>query len=74
MLKCKDIGYLSSDYLDGNMTKSQRMRFRLHITICGHCRRFMRQFKLLHKTLPQYHFIEPDEQQIDAWMNSVPKA
>lgn len=71
MLKCKDIGYLSSDYIDGNMTTSQRMSLRLHITICGHCRRFIRQFNLLHKTLPQYRFIEPDDQQIDVWISAL---
>lgn len=73
MLKCKDIGYLSSDYIDGNMTKSQRMSFRLHLTICGHCRRFMRQMNLIHQTLPKYRFVEPDDQQIDAWVNGLSK-
>lgn len=73
MLKCKDIGYLSSDYIAGNMTTSQRLSFRLHLSICTNCRRFMRQMHLLQKTLPQYRFVEPNDQQIDTWMSGLSK-
>ncbi len=70
-MKCKDIGYLSSDYMSGDMTRCQRLNFRLHITLCGHCRRFTHQMNLIHQTLPQYRFIDPDDQQVEAWLRGV---
>jgi hypothetical protein len=73
IFKCKDIGYLASDYLAGDMTLPERLKLRLHISICTNCQRFMRQMTLLNKTLPQYRFIEPDDAQVDAWMNGLPK-
>lgn len=73
MFKCKDIGYLASDYLAGEMTVSQRLKLRLHLSICTNCQRFIQQMTLLHKTLPQYQFVTPDDAQVDAWINGLTK-
>jgi len=71
MFKCKDIGYRASDYLAGEMNLSERVRFRLHLSICRNCQRFMQQMHLLHDTLPQHQFPEPDDTQIEKWVKGL---
>jgi predicted anti-sigma-YlaC factor YlaD len=52
MLTCKQLVQLhTSDYLDGNLTGWQRASVRLHLALCGHCRRFMRQMRLTRKVM-----------------------
>ncbi len=46
MLKCRDLAELSSDYLNGELSRRRRLSVRLHLLLCRHCRRFMRQLKL----------------------------
>jgi anti-sigma factor RsiW len=43
MMTCADINRLVTDYLDGTMPVVQRMRFAVHLALCSHCRRFVRQ-------------------------------
>jgi predicted anti-sigma-YlaC factor YlaD len=43
---CKDISDTASDYLEGPTTLLQRLQLRLHLTICKHCRRYVKQLKL----------------------------
>ena len=40
MLNCKDMTKLISDSLEGKISARQRMELRLHIMMCGMCRRF----------------------------------
>lgn len=51
MPSCKDITEHSSDYLDRHMPWWQRANYRLHLMICVHCRRYVRQLKLTISTL-----------------------
>ena len=52
MLTCKELAQLhASDYLDNRLTGWQRFNVRLHLAMCSHCRRFMRQMKLVRKVL-----------------------
>lgn len=52
MLTCKQLAQQqASDYLDGNLTPSQRFGVRVHLALCSHCRRFMRQLRLTRKVL-----------------------
>ena len=64
MLTCKQLAQVyASDYLDNSLTGWQRMNVRLHLAMCSHCRRFMRQMKLVRKVLGKKP--EPiDEQQV----------
>ncbi len=71
MFKCKDIGYRATEYLAGEMTLTQRVQFRLHLSICRNCQRFMQQINLLTQTLPQHTFPEPDDAQIEAWLKHI---
>lgn len=45
MLKCKDVAYQASDYLDKSLPFWQRVNIRIHLFMCGHCRRFIKQLK-----------------------------
>lgn len=56
MYKCRDIAHHASDYLDGHLSRWQRLGFALHLLMCGHCRAFLRQLRLalsLYKQLPE---------------------
>ena len=46
MLTCKDVSDAASDYLEGPTTFVQRFSFRLHLTMCKHCRRYITQLRL----------------------------
>jgi hypothetical protein len=47
MLKCKDIAEKSSAYVDDQLPFSGRFGIYLHLLICVHCRRFIRQLKMM---------------------------
>lgn len=46
MLTCQQMTALITDYLEGRMRLIDRARFQLHIGMCRHCRRYLRQMKL----------------------------
>lgn len=45
MMSCSEITELVTAYLDRRMPLSQRMAFRMHILMCPHCRRYLRQVR-----------------------------
>ena len=45
MYSCKEISNRSSDYLDKELTFSERMKFGVHLLLCGHCRKFISHMK-----------------------------
>jgi hypothetical protein len=47
MLNCKQVATLASDYLDNNTPLKWQMR--LHLMMCGNCRRFVRHLKVTKK-------------------------
>ena len=51
MLTCKEQVARSSDYLDGQLTFRERLLVRHHLMFCPHCRRFIRQMRLMQATL-----------------------
>lgn len=46
MLSCKDITELLTEYLEGEMSLAGRVQVRMHMTMCGHCRTYLKQLKL----------------------------
>lgn len=42
---CREIAQLVTDYLDGSLTFSERVRFQLHLGLCFACRNYLRQMK-----------------------------
>ncbi|MCP4304420.1 MAG: zf-HC2 domain-containing protein [bacterium] len=45
MLTCRDVSQQADTYLDGELSLWQRMRTRLHLSMCHGCRRFMAQMR-----------------------------
>ena len=45
MLTCRELTDLVTDYLEGRQTLVQRLRFRMHVGMCRHCRAYLRQLK-----------------------------
>ncbi|MEO8224825.1 MAG: zf-HC2 domain-containing protein [Gammaproteobacteria bacterium] len=44
---CRDISALVSRAMDGRLSLGERFRVRIHLAICGACRRFARQVRQL---------------------------
>ncbi|HEY6104663.1 MAG TPA: zf-HC2 domain-containing protein [Anaeromyxobacteraceae bacterium] len=51
MMTCKQITELVTAYAEGQLGLMDRIRFRLHIGMCRHCRRYVRQLKATAKAL-----------------------
>ncbi len=47
MLKCREVSEQMSDYIDGEVSAIRRARLALHLLMCGHCRRFFHQMRLI---------------------------
>ena len=51
MLSCQEITELVTDYLEDRLVLKKRIRFRLHIAMCRHCRSYLDQMRLTIQTL-----------------------
>ena len=52
MLKCKDVVEKADALVDGTpMSWRERLAMRLHLLMCHHCRRYVRQLRALVATL-----------------------
>lgn len=45
MLTCRDLTEDASAYLDGEVPPLRRARLRLHLMMCGNCRRYLAQLR-----------------------------
>ncbi len=51
MFRCRHTTELASNYLEGGLPRMTRFRLRLHLFICGNCRRYLAQVKELCRLL-----------------------
>jgi len=52
MLSCKELAHAhASDYLDGHLPLRTRWGVSLHLALCRHCRRFLKQLKVVRQLL-----------------------
>jgi hypothetical protein len=51
MLTCREMTQLITDYLEGDLSWKNVIRFQLHIGMCMHCRRYLRDMKVTVRTL-----------------------
>ena len=51
MMKCEDISWLVSHAHDRPLKFRERMSLRIHLWLCGNCRRFEQQIRLLRQGL-----------------------
>lgn len=47
MLKCRDIAEQSSEFVDQNLSLKEKFSYYLHLMMCGNCRRYIQQFRLM---------------------------
>ena len=47
MLKCREVVIYADHLLAGELTVVQRLQLRLHLLLCDHCRRYIRQLRVL---------------------------
>ncbi len=50
-LSCQDLADLITDYLEGSLTFSERLRFQIHLGFCTGCRNYLNQMKYTIRTL-----------------------
>jgi len=58
ILSCREASRLISQKLDRNLSFSETVALRLHVSICAACTRFTRQMEFLRRALRQYR--DPD--------------
>lgn len=46
MLTCRELAEQADAFLDREMSLGQRLRIRLHMSMCNGCARFMRQMRM----------------------------
>lgn len=51
MLTCRQLTELVTDYLEDRLSFMDRLRFRLHVGMCRHCRAYLDQMKQTIRTL-----------------------
>ncbi|MGD9661225.1 MAG: zf-HC2 domain-containing protein [Porticoccaceae bacterium] len=52
MLKCREVVDNADQLLDGNISRRQRLALKMHLLICRHCRRYVRQLRALLRAIP----------------------
>jgi anti-sigma factor RsiW len=45
MMSCREVTELASQYVDRELPIAKRMAIRMHVAMCAHCRRFVRQLR-----------------------------
>lgn len=45
MLSCRDMTELATAHAEGSLSFGQRVRFWMHLAMCEHCRRYVRQLR-----------------------------
>lgn len=45
MLSCQEMTELVTDYLEKRLTLMDRIRFRMHLGLCRHCRGYLEQMR-----------------------------
>ncbi|GAB3378312.1 anti-sigma factor family protein [Azotobacter armeniacus] len=61
MLKCREVAELGSEIIDKRLSFATRLAVLAHISICPHCRLYLKQLRLTAETLKQLPLeSEPD--------------
>lgn len=51
MLSCKELVAYSDELSDSGLNLSQKLGMRMHLMLCRYCRRYLRQSRLLRRSL-----------------------
>lgn len=64
MLSCREVTERASDYLDRALPLWQRLAVRLHLFMCQHCRRYLRQLRAVVTALGRMPELEVSEEMV----------
>lgn len=73
MLTCREVLARGSSYVDGASSSREKMALRMHLLICGHCRKFIRSLKLTRSTVAQLP-LPVSELQVQKVLARIPPA
>jgi len=59
MMNCREISYLASERLDRKLSLAERAKFRLHLALCRHCRRYADQLVFIRRAVRRAFGREP---------------
>jgi predicted anti-sigma-YlaC factor YlaD len=65
MLSCKHIVDLGTDYLDQELGFWKKAEMKMHLMICGHCRRYIKQLKQSIAMLSRWRLKQPTQEQLE---------
>ena len=51
MMTCRQVTQLVTEYLEGKLSWKDAVRFQLHVGMCRHCRRYLRDMKVTVRVL-----------------------
>ena len=73
MLKCRQIAEHGAALLASELTPGRRLSVQMHLLICRHCRRYIRQLRQLIRSVSTMHGLASDEQ-VQNVLNAVKNA
>ena len=73
MLKCREVVHQADALLAGELSGRERFALRMHIIICRHCRRYVKQFRHLLRAIPRMHG-QASESEVSRVMTAVKNA
>lgn len=72
MLNCKDLSDTATTYIEGECSLAEKISIWVHMAICVHCRRYLRQLNLGIQTLRlMTHIKEPTQEEIEQIVNRI---
>lgn len=74
MLNCREVTEKASDYLDQALPWRQRLGMRVHLLMCQHCRRYVRQLHAIAKALGLMPAREVPEETVNKQVEALKKA
>ena len=72
MITCKEVSDSASNYLDNPTTFLQKFWLQVHLIMCVHCRRYVRQLKLTSQVAKQlFPADEPGDDEIESLIEKL---
>ena len=71
MPSCKDISALISQGMDRNLPLQKRISIRLHVSMCGLCRRYEKQLHLIREGVS--HYADPEVNAVEKSLSPAAK-
>lgn len=65
MLSCKHIVDLGTDYLEQELSFWKKVEMKMHLMICGRCRRYIKQLKQTVAMLSRWRLKQPTSEQLE---------